>query len=81
MEFPSQGSGPSYSCDLCCSCNNTQSFNALYLGIKQVSWCCRDAADPIAPQLTALGKEGSIRSVKRVCRIFHEEDTSQVLLT
>ena len=51
MEFPGQGSDPSHSCDLCCSCSNAGSLtHCVRLGIEPVSWCCRDMDDPIEPQ-------------------------------
>ena len=55
MEFPSQGSDLSHSFDLCCSCGNARSStHCAGLGIEPVSWCCRDAFDPIAPQWELL---------------------------
>ena len=36
---------------LMCSCSNAGSFNhCARLRIEPVSWCCRDAANPIVPQ-------------------------------
>ena len=51
MEFPGQGSDPSHSCDLSCSCGNTRSLNhCAGLGIKPASQCFQDCLNPIAPQ-------------------------------
>lgn len=53
MEFPGQGSDPSYICDLrySGSCSNTRSLTHFAeLGIEHVSQCSRDAADPFVPQ-------------------------------
>ena len=51
MEFPGKGSDPSHSCDLRgngSNCSNAGSFNQLcQAGAKPVSWCCRDATNPI----------------------------------
>ena len=53
MEFPDQASDLSGSCDLGCRYGNSWSFND-GLGIELPSWCCRDAADPVAPQRELL---------------------------
>ena len=51
MEFPGQGSDPSHSCDLHHTCSNTGSLtHGARQGIKPMSQCPRDAADPFAPQ-------------------------------
>ena len=44
VEFPGQGSDPSHSCDLSCSCSNTRSLTHCAGPSSQ------DAANPIAPQ-------------------------------
>ena len=47
-EFPGQGSDPSYSCDLYCSCGNARSLTHYAgLGMEPVSQCSQEAADPI----------------------------------
>lgn len=47
VEFLGQGLDPSGSCDLCCSCGNSGSFNPLcHPGIEPAAWCWREAADP-----------------------------------
>ena len=55
MEFPSQGSDRSHSCDLCCSCSHTRSLTlCAKLGLKLTSWPFRDTANPIVPQQELL---------------------------
>ena len=48
-KFLGQGSDPSHSCDLCHSSDNPLTHCA-GPGIEPVSWCSRDASDPVAPQ-------------------------------
>ena len=50
MEFLGIRSEPCF--HLCCSCSNAGFFltHCARLGIKPVSWCCRDAANLIEPQ-------------------------------
>ena len=51
IEFPSQGSDQSSSCDLCNSCGNAKSLtHRARPGFEPVSQHCRDAADSIVPQ-------------------------------
>ena len=51
VEFLGQGSDPSCRCDLCCSCGNAGSFtHSAGPGTEPASQCCRDPADPVAPQ-------------------------------
>ena len=51
MEFPGQGSDPSYSCSLCRRCSNAGFLtHCTGPGVEPVSWRCRNAADLIAPQ-------------------------------
>ena len=57
MEFQGQGSDPSPSCDLRCSCcdlcrrcGNSGSFHCAGLEIEPASWHCSQTADPVAPQ-------------------------------
>ena len=51
MEFPGQGSDPSSSFDLSCSCDNTGSLtHCPGPGIEPGSQCSQDATNPIAPQ-------------------------------
>lgn len=46
MEFPTQGLDPSLSC-----CGNAESLTqSAGAGLKPVSWCWKDAADPVALQ-------------------------------
>ena len=50
FEFPGQGSDLSQSCDLSHSCGNTKSLtHCAGLGIKPVSRCSQDTADPAVP--------------------------------
>ena len=50
MEFPGQGSDLSRSFNVCCSYGNARALiHCAGHGIEPASWCCRDAADPIAP--------------------------------
>ena len=50
-EFPGQGSDLSCNCDLGRSCGNTRPLtHCTGPGIKPVSQCCRDTADPLVPQ-------------------------------
>ena len=50
MEFLGQGSAPSCSCNLSHSCGNTGSLtHCIRPGIKPVSQCSQDTANPIAP--------------------------------
>ena len=62
MEFLGQGSDPSHSCDLLRSCGNSLTHCAR-LGIKPVSQCFRDTADPIAPQWKLLLRVSSGQGV------------------
>ena len=49
LEFLGQGTDPSCSCHLHCSCGNTGSLtHCPGLGLRPVSWRCRDAVDPVA---------------------------------
>ena len=50
-EFSGQGSDPSLSCDLCCSCSSARSFNPV---CQPMSWRCTDTADPLAPHQELL---------------------------
>ena len=51
MEFPGQGSYPSHSCYLHCRCGNVRSLtHCANPAIEPVTWCCRDTAEPTAPQ-------------------------------
>ena len=52
MEFPGQGSDPSHSCNLSCSCSNATSLtHRTRPGIEPVSQHSQDAAaDPAVPQ-------------------------------
>ena len=51
MEVPDQGSELSHGCDLGCICGNSRSLTyCAGLGIKPVSQCSQDRADPIAPE-------------------------------
>ena len=51
MEFPGQGSDPSRGCNLSHSCSNTGSLtHCAGPGIKPVTQCSQDAADPVVPQ-------------------------------
>ena len=55
MDFPGQGSDPSHSFDLCCSCDKARSLtHCAESGIKPASQHSQDAADPIAPQWELL---------------------------
>ena len=51
MEISGQGSDLSHSCDLSCNRDNVGSLtHCARPGIKPVSQCSQDAADPVAPQ-------------------------------
>ena len=51
MELPSQGSDPSHSCEHSPSCSNARALtHCVGPGIKPLSQCSQDAADPVAPQ-------------------------------
>ena len=51
MEFPGQGSDLSRSCHQNCSCGNVRSLtHCAGPGIKPVSQCSQEAADPVATQ-------------------------------
>ena len=51
MEFLGQGSDPSHSQDLSCSCSNDRSLtHCARLGIEPASQRSQDAADPVVPQ-------------------------------
>ena len=51
MELQGQRSDPSHTCGLCHSCSNSRSLaHYARLGIKHVSQCCRNAANPVVPQ-------------------------------
>ena len=51
MEFPGQGSHPSHSGDLSCSYSNASSLtHCAGPGLKPVSQCSQDAANPVVPQ-------------------------------
>ena len=51
MDFPGQGSDPSGSYSICCSCSNNRSLtHCAQLGIEHVSQHSRHAAYPVAPQ-------------------------------
>lgn len=51
VEFPSQGSDLSHSCDLCCTWGNTGSLtHCTGPGIELVSQLSQDAANPTRPQ-------------------------------
>ena len=56
MGFLGQGSDPSCSCDLSCSCSNARSLtHCVRLGIEPAFQHSHDAAHPIAPQQELLG--------------------------
>lgn len=57
MEFLGQGSDPSHSFDLHCSCGNTRTFNPLFWegsGTCVLALCFRDTSSPIVPQQELL---------------------------
>ena len=56
MEFPGQRSDPSHSCNLCHSCGNARStgVHCARSGIKPMSQCSRDVADPVVSQCELL---------------------------
>ena len=56
VELPGQGSDPSRSCDLCCTCGNTGSLShCAEPGIKPMLRCSQDIAHPIVPQQELQG--------------------------
>ena len=55
MKVSGQGSDPSHNCNLCHSCNSTESLtHCAGAGIEPAFWCCRDTTDPIVPQWELL---------------------------
>ena len=52
---PGQGSDPSYSCNLSCSCSKARSsIHSARPGVEHTFQCTQDDADPIAPQRKRL---------------------------
>ena len=73
-KFLGQGSDLSCGCDLSCSCGNAGSLtHCVGPGIKLMPQCCRDGADPVAPQWELQGglfKKQDV-GLRRTKHIFH----------
>ena len=61
MEFLGQGTDPSCSCNLSCSCGDPGSLtHRARLGIKPAFQCSQDSADPVVPQWELLNFNTSV---------------------